>query len=185
MLNALHYSHQLLQQLTQKFPAGNFIDATLGKGHDSQFILQQAHFQGKLFAFDIQEAALAYSFEKFNQFKNFQAFLASHEQVDQYLPENLPIHGAIFNLGYLPGADHQITTQYPSTITAIEKISRQLVPQGMIIIVVYSGHPAGKIERDQLLDVLKDWSQEEYSILQYNFINQKNNPPFTLVIEKR
>lgn len=55
----------------------------------------------------------------------------------------------------------------------------------MIIIVVYSGHPAGKIERDQLLDVLKDWSQEEYSILQYNFINQKNNPPFTLVIEKR
>lgn len=184
MLNALHFSHQVLDNLINLFPQGNFIDATLGKGHDAHYILGHSKFNGQVYAFDIQEKAIHYSSEKLQNFQNFHPYLASHDQLNQYIDQDMPIHGAIFNLGYLPGAGHQITTQFPSTMAAIKQISRHLVAQAAIIVVVYSGHSAGKIERDQLLEELKHWPQDEYQILKYNFINQKNNPPFTLIIEK-
>ena len=184
MLNALQYSHFLLDQLIQQFPEGNFIDATLGKGKDAYYILNHPLFSGCLYGFDIQEQAIMMSKDRLKSFPNFFPFQASHDQISTYIPHTTDIHGAIFNLGYLPGSDHQITTQFQSTLSAIQQICNLLVANGQIIIVVYSGHPQGLIEKDQLLQELKHWSQKNYSILKYQFLNQENDPPFTLVIEK-
>lgn len=186
MLRALHFSHQLLSQLIEKFPEGIFIDATMGKGNDTFFMLNQPNFNGKIFGFDIQEQAIQQSSEKIHSHPlahHAHLIHGSHTMIDKILEDN-KIHGAIFNLGYLPGGDHSITTLYSTTIEALSQIRKRLVTNGQIIIVVYSGHPQGLIEKNELFNHLKTWPQEEFQVLQYEFINQRNQPPMLLIIER-
>jgi hypothetical protein len=49
-----------------------------------------------------------------------------------------------FNLGYLPGGDKEIITRSETTLLALEAAKRILIPQGLISIVVYVGHPGGR-----------------------------------------
>ncbi|MDU1490569.1 MAG: class I SAM-dependent methyltransferase, partial [Staphylococcus epidermidis] len=53
------------------------------------------------------------------------------------------------------------------------------------ILVIYHGHEEGKIEKEALLEFLQNFDQNKAHILQYQFINQKNNAPFICAIEKR
>ena len=41
------------------------------------------------------------------------------------------------------------------------------------------------IERDALMEFVKAIDQKKAHVLQYRFINQSNNPPFIIAIEKR
>lgn len=188
MLKALHYSKDLLRTLVAKFPEGTFIDATLGKGNDLLSILSQPDFTGKVLGFDIQKEALETTQAKIDTqaFQaSYQLIQNSHASLANYLDQDELIHGAIFNLGYLPGGDHTITTQANSTIEAIDEMGKRLVKGGQIIIVVYSGHPEGQLEKASLMEALSTWPQEAFQVLQYEFINQRNNPPMVLIIEKR
>lgn len=189
MKNALQMSHDFLDQIINQFPTGVFIDATLGRGSDSAFILSHPAFKGQVFAFDIQPLALDWSRDKLKPFDpaSYQLFLASHDEFDAYLPINHypSVHGAIFNLGYLPGASHDLTTHARSTLSALKQIANRLVNKGQIILVVYSGHPQGKNEKNALLDQLATWSQDHFTILKLAFVNQKNDPPLLIVIEKK
>ncbi|MDP4106588.1 MAG: class I SAM-dependent methyltransferase, partial [Bacillota bacterium] len=42
-----------------------------------------------------------------------------------------------------------------------------------------------EIERDRLLEYCRDLDQNVAHVLEYKFLNQKNNPPFIVAIEKR
>ena len=64
-------------------------------------------------------------------------------------------------------------------------MGKRLVKGGQIIIVVYSGHPEGQLEKTSLMEALSTWPQEAFQVLQYEFINQRNNPPMVLIVEKR
>ncbi|MCR8969225.1 class I SAM-dependent methyltransferase [Facklamia sp. 7083-14-GEN3] len=189
MKNALQSSHDALGKLIERFPTGNYIDATLGKGRDSYFILSHPSFAGKLFAFDIQDQALQLAQQKLKDFPSdsFQLFNNGHEHFNQILSlSTLPkIHGAIFNLGYLPGANHQITTKALTTLQALNQMAQRLVSKGKIFIVVYSGHAEGAIEKEELLEELRKWSQDQFSISILDFLNQKNHPPLLITIEKK
>lgn len=189
MKNALQYSHSLLNDLIHRFPNGLFIDATLGKGHDTAFILKQECFTGQVFAFDIQEQAIQLAQERLEKFSHHQyhLFHAGHESLNEMLPfHDYPeIHGAIFNLGYLPGGNHSVTTQFHTTLEAIVQIQERLVSQGQIILVLYSGHPQGMQEKSALLERLKVWSQKYYTICHLEYLNQDNSPPSLLIIEKK
>ena len=72
------------------------------------------------------------------------------------LKESIPfeyhgkITGAIFNLGYLPGGDKTIVTKPETTISAIEQLFTIMAPEGIIVLVIYHGHPEGAVERDML-----------------------------------
>lgn len=186
MLRALHYSHQLLDSLIHRFPDGNFIDATLGKGKDSALILQHPAFRGKVYSFDIQDQAIQESRQRLaslEQYDRIEIIQDSHANLSTYLGDQA-IHGAIFNLGYLPGGDHTITTQADSTLAALDQIRSRLVIGGQILIVVYAGHPQGQIEKSALFTHLATWPQTAFQVLQYGFINQINHPPLLLVVEK-
>ena len=186
MQRALHYSHTLLAALIARFPDGHYIDGTLGKGNDTHFILSQPDFSGQVTAFDIQAAALQFSEQKLASLPNrSQATLlqASHHLIDA-LVEAKPLHGAIYNLGYLPGGDHQITTAPATTLQSIQQVAQRLVVGGQIILVIYSGHPEGQIEKNALFEELSQWPQEQFQVLHYGFINQRNHPPQLLIIER-
>lgn len=156
------------------------VDATCGNGHDSSFLAQLVP-EGHVYSFDVQADAIDSAKEKYNK-PNISFIHDGHENIATYI--STPVKAGIFNLGYLPGGDKSITTVYDTTIAAINQLFNLLTPGGRIIIVVYHGHDSGKIERDALLDMLSDWPQDIAQVLQYQYINQKNNAPFLLVIEK-
>ena len=75
------------------------------------------------------------------------------------------ITGAIFNLGYLPSSDKSIFTRPETTISAIEQLFAIMAPEGIIVLVIYHGHPEGALERDALLSYCQEIDQKEAHVL--------------------
>ncbi|MED1862030.1 class I SAM-dependent methyltransferase [Fictibacillus nanhaiensis] len=184
----LPFARTLLQSFCGE---GDFvIDATCGNGNDTLFLSKLVGKDGHVFAFDIQEQAIANSKQRLTDQgadPNVTFFHASHEEFTNKLPSDLhsKVTAAIFNLGYLPGSDKSITTTGSSTIGAIEQLLQLLKPEGVIILVIYHGHEEGKREKELVMNYVTQLDQKQAHVLQYEFINQKNNPPFVVAIEKR
>ena len=156
------------------------VDATMGNGHDTLFLAKLAK---QVYAFDIQEQALEKTSQRLQEagLTNAELILQGHETVDQFVRE---VKAAIFNLGYLPSADKSIITQPQTTLEALEKLCQMLIKGGRIAIMIYYGHEGGDIERDAVLDFVSQLPQQEYTATIYRTLNQINNPPFLVMIEK-
>lgn len=171
-------------------PGDISVDATLGNGHDTLFLARLIGASGMVYGFDIQEEAISKTksrLEEHNFTSQVTLFNHGHEHIQNSIPEfhHGKIKGAIFNLGYLPGGDKTIVTTPKTTISAIEQLIGIMAPEGIIVLVVYHGHQEGANERDALLHYVKQLDQKSAHVLQYQFINQQNNPPFIIAIEKR
>ena len=178
MKRPLELAHDFLAQvITQE---DIVVDATMGNGHDTLFLAKLAK---QVYAFDIQEQALEKTSQRLQEagLSNAELILQGHETVDQFVTE---VKAAIFNLGYLPSADKSIITQPQTTIEALEKLCQVLVKGGRIAIMIYYGHEGGDIERDAVLDFVSQLPQQEYTATIYRTLNQINNPPFLVMIEK-
>lgn len=165
------------------------VDATMGNGHDTVLLAKLVGEKGHVYAFDIQSQALMKTKEQLQQQQlehRVTLFHKSHSALNEMLPAATPpLTGAIFNLGYLPGGDKSIVTTAESTISAIEQLLERMEPEGIIVLVIYHGHPEGALERDALLEYVTGLDQQKAHVLQYQFMNQQNNPPFIIAIEKR
>ena len=183
----LQYAHHLLEETVEK--GETVIDATCGNGNDTLFLSKLAGSSGHVFAFDIQEQAIASTKQILTEHEctNVTLIHDSHSFIEKYIPNELhgKIGGAIFNLGYLPKSDKSVITKSDSTITAIAAILSCLKKDGLIVIAVYHGHEGGKEEKDSVLEYVRGLNQKEFNVLQYHFINQKNSPPFLLAVQKR
>ena len=178
MKRPLEMAHDFLAQvITQE---DIVVDATMGNGHDTLFLAKLAK---QVYAFDIQEQALEKTSQRLQEadLTNVELILQGHETVDQFVRE---VKAAIFNLGYLPSADKSIITQPQTTIEALDKLCQMLVKGGRIAIMIYYGHEGGDIERDAVMDFVSHLPQEEYTAAIYRTLNQINNPPFLVMIEK-
>lgn len=184
----LPFARQLIEKAVS--PGDCVIDATLGNGHDTLFLANLIGDSGMVYGFDIQEEAI---FNTRKRLLNEQLadritlFHKGHEHIRTSIPKSHhgKIKAAIFNLGYLPGGDKSIVTTPSTTISAIKQLLELMAPEGIIVLVIYHGHLEGAIERDELLQIVKELDQKAAHVLQYQFINQKNNPPFIIAIEKR
>jgi hypothetical protein len=165
------------------------VDATMGNGIDTLFLAQLVGSSGCVLAYDIQEEALAQTRKRLAQTGNFpqvKLFQKGHQHVNEALSQiNQPLAAAMFNLGYLPGGDKSITTLPQSTLSALNCLSSSLKVGGLITLVIYTGHVNGKLEEETLLSELSGWDQSRFDVLTYKFINQQNNPPFLLAIQKK
>ena len=178
MKRPLELAHDFLAQVITKDDV--VVDATMGNGYDTLFLAKLAK---QVYAFDIQEQALEKTSQRIQEagLTNVDLILQGHETVDQFVTE---VKAAIFNLGYLPSADKSIITQPQTTLEALEKLCRMLVKGGRIAIMIYYGHEGGDIERDAVLDFVSQLPQQEYTATIYRTLNQINNPPFLVMIEK-
>lgn len=179
----LNYAQFLMRDFVE---AGDVVvDATAGNGHDTALLAELVGTNGHVYAFDVQKAAIEATtlrLQTLHLAERCDVILDGHEQVASYVKE--PIKAAVFNLGYLPGADHSIVTKPSTTVAAIEAITKQLVVGGIIILVIYHGHEGGKEERNQVIDYVSSLPQKNMNVLRYEFINQKNDPPFIIALEK-
>lgn len=182
----LQYSKTLIKTCTSE--GDTVIDATVGNGYDTLFLSQLVKNNGQVFGFDIQEQAILKTKKLLeeNNCHNVSLYQIGHEQLKINIP--LKYHGqiasAIFNLGYLPHGDKFITTKKETTIEAVKQLLSILKLNGIIIVVIYSGHPEGKEEKEFLLNYVETLNQKEYQVLMYRYINQINDAPFIIAIEK-
>ncbi|MEG2511163.1 MAG: 16S rRNA (cytosine(1402)-N(4))-methyltransferase RsmH [Bacilli bacterium] len=79
-------------------PSGKYVDATIGYAGHSSVILEKLNKEGFLFAFDQDEKAVEYSFDRLNQIStNFKIFKDNFKNLINYLDCN--IDGFLFDLG--------------------------------------------------------------------------------------
>lgn len=166
------------------------VDATIGNGHDTAMLASLVGENGQVFGFDIQKEAIENTTNRLKEqdlYERVRLFHESHSQLLTIIPTEAhgKITGAVFNLGYLPGGNKEIVTKADSTIEAIEQLLTIMKPEGIIVLVVYHGHEEGAVERDHLLEYCSTLNQNRAHVLMYRFMNQMNNPPFIIAIEKR
>ncbi|MER2113512.1 MAG: class I SAM-dependent methyltransferase [Solibacillus isronensis] len=179
----LQYAQTLLEMSVSEGDIA--VDATAGNGHDTLFLANLVGDDGYVYAFDVQKEAVDATLHRLldNALEHRAIVLKDgHENVANYIHK--PVSAAIFNLGYLPGSNHDIVTKPNTTIQAIESLLKLLKVGGMIVLVVYHGHEGGKDERDEVIRYVSDLPQKHVHVLRYEFMNQKNDPPFIIALEK-
>ncbi|MCJ0933326.1 class I SAM-dependent methyltransferase [Virgibacillus halodenitrificans] len=181
----LNFAHYLLEESVN--PGDTTIDATCGNGNDTLFLSRIVGTNGHVIACDIQQQAIDATRQRLVEHNRFNvSFIQdSHARLKKYINKDTQIGGAIFNLGYLPKSDKLIITNGESTISAIDIILDFLKQGRLIVLVVYHGHPGGEEEKNTVLKHVMNLDQNDYNVVQYGFINQKNNPPFIIAIEKK
>ena len=167
MRSMVEASHAFLEPVLR--PGAVCVDATLGKGKDTLFLLK--HPIRKVYAFEIQEEWIQKAKETVRD-ERLILVPVGHEQMDRIRE---PVDAIVFNLGYCPGDPDGIHTQAATTLTAVQKGLALLQPQGRMAIVCYP-HPAGKEESDTLIRWLE--KHHSYSVLSTG----KENAPFLIQI---
>ena len=181
--NAMTASRLFLEPVLGQ--AGCVIDATAGNGHDLLFLCRNTRPGCRIYAFDIQSAALqscASLLEQHDLRERVSLINSDHANLTEYVRE--PVDAVIFNLGYLPGQDHTLTTNPLSLRSALEGLIGMLAPGGLIAIVAYPGHEPGRMEVEFLESYLGSLPQSFYTIIRLSFINQRNNPAILYSIGK-
>ena len=161
------------------------LDCTIGNGNDTLDLANLVGDNGKVYGFDIQSMAIEITKNKLKakSLENRVLLIKdSHEYIDKYIFEELDL--IIYNLGYLPGGDKSIKTNSSTTVKSVKKALNLLKSNGLLLITSYTGHEGGKEEKAELESYLKSLDQKYANVLEFNFINQKNNPPILYGVEK-
>ncbi len=162
------------------------IDATMGNGNDTLMLAQLVGDSGRVTAFDIQKMALENTkklLEANDVSHRVTLVCDGHENMENYV--DTPVSAIMFNLGYLPGGDHNIATRFETTKKAIEASLRLLRPGGIVSIGVYYGGDSGFDEKNALMEYLKTVDFKKYTVLLHDYINRPNCPPLAVIIEKK
>lgn len=142
------------QRLSECLQAGDLaVDATVGNGHDTLFLAERVGPHGHVWGFDVQAQALAGAraqLQARHLAERVSLLHAGHEHMGEQLPPRA--HGQLaavmFNLGYLPGGDKQLTTRPATTLRALAAGAANLRPDGLLSVIVYRGHAGGQAEAD-------------------------------------
>lgn len=162
------------------------VDATMGRGNDTLLLRELVGENGFVYAFDIQQEAVDSTKAKLienNLYSNVELILDGHENIDTYINSN-NVSCVVFNFGYLPKANHNISTKPHSSILAIKKSLKVLKKKGVISLCVYQGGDTGFEEKEAIFEFLKSLDYNEYTVIVSEFFNRPNYPPIHIKIIK-
>ena len=169
-------AHQILRPLIRS--GDSVIDATAGNGYDTIFLAECVGSSGKVVAFDIQEAAIASAKSRIiaaGWIQRVDFFQQSHVQmVDHSAVESIAL--IMFNLGYLPGEDHAVTTESAETLHALR------IAVGLLI--CYPGHTSGAVEAAAVEIWATSLAVSGWRIAKYGAVGTRRPAPFLLLVSK-
>ncbi|MDV4151783.1 class I SAM-dependent methyltransferase [Clostridium sp. AL.422] len=174
--NISDLSHYIIKDFVENKKVA--IDATLGNGYDTDFLAQ---FFEKVYAFDIQKDAC----DKYtdNKSDNVTIINDSHHLFKAYVDESVDC--IMYNLGFLPGGNKEITTLHETSLESIKVGLEILSSGGIMTICIYTGHNEGKIEETCILEYLKTLPKKHFGVMIQSYLNRQNTPPLLVVIEKK
>jgi SAM-dependent methyltransferase len=180
----LDLAHRYWEKILQE---GDFaIDATCGNGNDTLKLAEILQKKGSVIGLDIQEEAI----------KRTRALLQSHlteetlSRIHLYnqshadfppIASQHPIRLIVYNLGYLPKGNKQLTTLTESTLDSLSKALELVVPGGAISITCYPGHEEGAKEEKALLETVERLSPMLWNVCHHTFANRKASPSLLLI----
>lgn len=168
------------------FPGACVIDATMGNGHDTAWLCELVGESGKVYAFDVQQEAVDRTAERLDQAgfrQRAELFCLGHEHMAEVLHQQAD--AIVFNLGWLPGAEHGVTTQTSTTLLAAEAALSLLKEEAVMTVCIYPGHEEGTRELHALLDWAAKLDDRRYDAMIKCYVNQPNDPPRMLAIRKK
>jgi len=171
---------------TALFPGARAVDATMGNGRDTLWLCRRVGQSGHVYAFDVQPEAVDRTRERLAMdgvLDRATLLCQGHQHMAECVPE--PVDAVMFNLGWLPGAVHAVTTQAETTLRAVEAALSILRPQGLLTVCVYPGHEEGRRELEALTKWASQLDAREYDALLECYMNQPNDPPRLIAVKKK
>ena len=186
-ISLVNAAHDLIRDILH--PGDIAIDATVGNGHDTVFLAEQVGPLGHVYGFDIQQAAIDSTLEKFRQAHSPEGLTlihASHADMDERIPvhHHGKVRAIMFNLGYLPGGDKTVITLTDSTLTALTVAARILAVEGIITLLAYPGHQGGDLETGQVKNWCEQLDTQQFEVSTIDSTEHKDSAPRLFVIRK-
>ncbi|MBR3504183.1 MAG: class I SAM-dependent methyltransferase [Clostridia bacterium] len=181
--SARHWAEELLRQAVA--PGAKIIDGTMGNGRDTLWLAELAGEEGRVYAFDIQQEAVERTRARLQEAgleDRAVLFHAGHERIAELVPE--PVDAAVFNLGWLPGADKALRTRADTTLAAVNAALEKLKDGGLLTVCAYPGHEEGRLERDALTAWAQALPPARYDAMIRAYLNQPNDPPVLFAVKK-
>ncbi|MGC6426524.1 MAG: class I SAM-dependent methyltransferase [Akkermansiaceae bacterium] len=177
---ATHLAHELIESVIEE--GDTVIDATAGNGHDTLFLARLVGEAGCIHAIDIQQKALDATAARLAETPGtLMLHLCSHDRMTEHVGEAKAV---MFNLGYLPGADHATITRKDSTLAALAAAITVLSSGGVLTCVCYPGHPGGLEEAEAVLAWAKGQAGPRYELITANEKDRLEGRPFLVALKK-
>ncbi|MHB1125341.1 MAG: tRNA (mnm(5)s(2)U34)-methyltransferase [Bacillota bacterium] len=183
LANAITLARTAVGKVLQ--PGDAAVDATAGNGHDTLFLARMVGPHGRIYAFDLQEQALANTtcrLQAAGELAQVRLFQTGHEEMPVYVGEM--VKAAMFNLGYLPGGDHRLVTRPETTIAALRAALELLHPGGVVTVVIYQGHPGGSEEGQAVRAMAAQLPQDKWDVLQVDYPNRVHDSPYLIIFHR-
>ena len=183
MIDLLQLQKQFI--LTHLKEGDNACDFTMGNGYDTEFLSKTVGEGGHVWAFDIQKQAVESTRAHLAAVgcpENYTLICDSHHKATEYVEGK--IKAGMFNLGWLPGGDHSITTLRETTLPAIEGAISLLAPDGVITVAVYPGHEEGDAEGKLVGEYLSTLIRWKHCVTKIKIINSPTSPYFFIIESK-
>ncbi len=179
------------------YPGARAIDATMGNGGDTCWLCETVGESGHVYAFDIQASAIESTRAKLQKAQILPSasdadereneapvtlIHAGHEHMKEHVSQ--PVDAIVFNLGWLPGAQHGLTTRVETTLAAVDQALELLKTDGVMTVCIYPGHEEGAREREALLNWAKNVNPRRFDVLVKSYLNQPNDPPLMIAVHK-
>jgi tRNA A58 N-methylase Trm61 len=161
------------------------IDATCGNGHDTLLLAELAGRSGRVWAFDIQEAALTATRHRLRQAgieDRVTLLQKGHETIREYVRER--VSAVVFNLGYLPAGDRSIVTRPETTVEALEQALELLAVGGVVTVTVYPGHDGGLNECRMIDTWAAGLDAKKFHTWRMGQTNVPAEAPYLIAIQK-
>ena len=167
-------------------PGDVAVDCTMGNGNDTAFLSQTVGETGRVYAFDIQEAALESTRAHLAELgcpENYTLIHASHHRILEFVKENPK--AVMFNLGYLPGSGKkQVTTMRETTMEAVRGAVELLDHDGILLVAIYPGHEEGRLEGEMLGEYFATLDRHKICCSCFKIVNSPTSPYFYIVEKK-
>lgn len=178
-MRATERAHHVVEAVIR--PGETVVDATVGNGHDTLFLARCVGPGGLVIGFDVQEGALSRTRQRLTEAGIAQESVRlvhdGHEHMTSYVER--PVVAVMFNLGYLPGDDHTLTTTLGTTVSALGQAFELLRPAGVLTVVCYRDHPGGSEEADGVCQ----WAERrEAAEVEIFGRDESNRGPFLIVV---
>lgn len=180
---AVALSHFFLRERVRE--GDRVVDATCGNGHDTLLLARLVGPTGKVWAFDVQAAALGATRALLTGegvLDRVELVSAGHERLAEIVRES--VRAVVFNLGYLPGGDKSFVTRPENTVTALQQAIDLLLPDGLVTACVYTGHPGGAEEGGAVEQWAANLAFEEFNVWTSRQANRPSTAPWLLLVDR-
>ena len=168
------------------YPGARAVDATMGNGHDALWLCRLVGERGRVYAFDVQPEAVERTralLEREGVAERAILHCMGHEHMAEVVTE--PVDAIVFNLGWLPGFEHGITTRVETTLRAVDAALSILAPEGLLTVCVYPGHAEGMRELEALTEWAKALDDRKFDAVSRGYENIRLRPPRLFMVAKK